>query len=216
MRRFASKEDRDAAFKTVVKYNAVKRIVNAYFAGSGLKYSPDSTRIYLPRTDTLPVDPESGTARSTVACQLRNEVIGIDNSNGDHVYIPVQFIVVWTPNVPIELYLLTDEDVRNILNTYYPRAKLPVIGKTPVVKASKRVQTQPLTVNQLITDIFVPDLDASVKRVLDSATANSIDKGELRIAMTVALRRVLKKLSSESLSTYANLPDLLTRIVNLL
>ena len=204
MRRFASKEDRDAAFKTVVKYDAVKRIVNAYFAGSGLKYSPDSTRIYLPRTDTLPVDPESGTARSTVACQLRNEVIGIDKSNGDYVYIPVHLIVVWTPNVPVERYLLTKEDVHNILNTYYPRAKLPV------------VQTQPLTVDQLITDIFVPALDASVTRVLDSATVNSIDKGALRTAMTVALRRVLKKLSGESLSTYANLPDLLTRIVNLL
>ena len=200
MRRFTSREERDEAFKTVVKYDAVKRIVNAYFAGSGLKYSPDSTRIYLPRTDTLPVDPESGTARSTVACQLRNEVKGID-SNGDHVYIPVHFIVVWTPNVPVELYLLTEEDVRNILKTYYPRVKLPVIGKT---------------VDQLITNIFVPALDASVTRVLDSATANSIDKGALRIAMTVELRRVLKKLSSESLSTYANLPDLLTRIVNLL
>lgn len=201
MRRFTSKEERDEAFKMVVKYDAAKRIVNAYFAGSGLKYSPDQTRIYLPRTDTLPVDPGSGTARSTVACQLRKEVIGIDNSNGDHVYIPVHFIVVWTPNVPVELYLLTEEDVSNILKTYYPRVKLPVIGKT---------------VDQLITNIFVPALDASVTRVLDSATANSIDKGALRIAMTVELRRVLKKLSSESLSTYANLPDLLTRIVNLL
>ena len=204
MRRFTLREERDAAFKAVVKYDAVKRIVNEYFAGSGLKYSPDSTRIYLPRTDTLPVDPESGTARSTVACQLRNEVIGIDKSNGDYVYIPVHLIVVWTPNVPVERYLLTKEDVHNILNTYYPRAKLPV------------VQTQPLTVDQLITDIFVPALDASVTRVLDSATVNSIDKGALRTAMTVALRRVLKKLSGESLSTYANLPDLLTRIVNLL